>query len=157
MKKLILLLSVLLSVSVIAQDKTINLKALNDTWYSTKSSSTFVDTLTSNQDTLDISVGYYNKEYVKKVGFSLLTDTIAGADTISVELLGYDFSGDATADVIIAKDTLELGGLVQTIKTDDYYAGADEFSYRFYTIRLIKVGVGDGIKVKEIQFKTYVD
>ena len=88
---------------------------------------------------------------------AVTADTIDGADTIEVSLLGYDFAGDATPDVIIAKDTLELAGQVIVIKTDDYSAAADEFSYRFYVIRIIHKGVGEGTKVEAVEFKTYVD
>lgn len=156
MKKLILFLSVVLvALSISAQDKVTSkdLKAGQDYWNFNLSAS---DTLTANMDTVDFKIKYVGN-YVKKVALHIQADTIAGADTISVQLLGYDFADDASANVIIAADTTNVASSSNIILTDDYFSAADEFSFRYYVIRIIKIGLGDGVRFRTVEFKAYQD
>jgi len=151
------LLSLFLGLFVListAQDRTVSLNAMGA--YDTYDSYTAVaaDTLTANQDTLDVKF-YYQGNYANKIAFKIKLDTIAGADTLTTSVLGYDFADDTGADATIAAATTNLAGETSVIISDDYSGGADEFSWRYYVVRLIRTGTGSGIKLEEIEFKVY--
>ena len=156
MKKLLFLISLIFALQGFAQDKTENHELKDGATY-IYISVTGEDTLTSNQDTIDYVIKYQTKEYINKVALHVGVDTIAGADTLTVELLGYDFLEDATANTIIAAATTNLASTAEIILTDDYSAAADEFSFRYYAIRIIRTGEGEGVNINEIEFKLYTE
>jgi hypothetical protein len=158
MKKILLIIAFLgLIFSSYAQEKTIS-KTLPD-------GSTYLDyigvssdtLMTTNQDTIDFKVKYQSAEYVKKIAVHIEIDTIAGLDTVSVQVLGYDFYADGTSNEIIAASTTNVTSTSDIIISDDYMSAADEFSFRFYVIRIIKIGVGGGLIIKEIELKIYTE
>lgn len=158
MKKLLsILITLLFAIVAIAQDKTVEIpiKTGVNNWGTYVAYDADGDTLTTNQDSIDYKFEYRRHEYVNKIAYVFSLDTIAGADTLSIQLLGYDFADDATATTIIAADTVNLASATNYVKSYDYATLAKELSYRFYTVRLIKIGAGDGVKVDEIEFKAY--
>lgn len=156
MKNILLILLTLFAFQGFAQDKTENISLkLNSTYVNVKL--TAEDTLTSNLDTADYKIKYWSDGYIKKVSLHIGADTIAGADTISVQLLGYDFEDDAAANTIIAADTTNVASSSDIILSDDYFDAADEFSFRYYTIRIIRIGEGEGLLLNQIEFKVYTE
>jgi hypothetical protein len=157
MKKLVsILITVLFAVVAIAQDKTIEIpiKSGVSNW-GTYADYTTVDTLTSNQDTIDFELEYRMHDRVEKVAYTFALDTIAGADTLSIQLLGYDFENDGTATTLIAADTVNLASASNYVKSYDYATAAKELSYRFYVVRVIRIGTGDGVDLDSFEFKIY--
>lgn len=160
MKKLLsILLLLICGIVLMAQDKTVDINIKSGFNWGTYVSynATAADTLTANQDTIDFRFQYQGADYINKIAFKVGLDTIAGADTLSISLLGYDFLDDTTPDATIAAATTNLASATDVIKSDDYSAGADEYSFRYYTVRLIRTGVGEGIKVEDLEFKLYTD
>lgn len=160
MKKfLALFVTVLFAFVAFAQDKTIDINIKSGFNWGTYVvyNASAADTLTANQDTLDFRFHYQKDVYVKKIAVLAQLDTIAGADTLSIQVLGYDFLDDGTPDVTIAAATTNLASLANVVLSDDYATAADEFSYRYFTVRMIRLGIGKGIKVKELELKVYTD
>jgi len=159
MKKFIVFfITALVCAFTVAQERTVTLSALKSNVYYTEYNGKAADTITAtNQDTIDYLIKYANPEYVLKVALKVGVDTIAGADTLTVQLLGYDFLDDTSANTIIAASTTNLASTADIVLADDYMSGADEFSFRYYRIRLIRIGSGSGIKVRDVEFKTYVE
>lgn len=160
MKRIILFLcTVLFSIVSIAQERTVTLSALKGGVYYTDYSGVAADICKkTTNDTTDYIIKYANPEYIKKVALTLKADTIAGADTLSVQLLGLDFLTDGTADVIIGAATTNLASTAQIVLTDDYFSAADEFSFRYYKIRVIHLGVATGgIRLSNFEFKVYIE
>jgi hypothetical protein len=159
MKKFILLLSTrFIVLGVVAQERVVSNTILSDGTYldlTSKLTSADVFKATTN-DTTDY-VFKYTGGYVNKVAIRVNCQAINGADTLSVQLLGYDFFGDTTGDVIIAAATTTIasGGTANIVLTDDYMSAADEFSFRFYKIRVIHLGVGNGCLAKGLEIKLY--
>ena len=157
MKKVIsILISILFAVVAIAQDKTIAIpiKSGVSNWGTYVDYDT-ADTLTSNQDTVDFKLEYRMHDRVEKVAYTFALDTIAGADTLTVQLLGYDFANDGTAATVIAAETVNLASATHYVKSYDYATAAKELSYRFYRVRLIRTGTGDGVDINSFEFKLY--
>lgn len=162
MKKLLsFLIVILFAVVAIAQERTVDIPiktGLNKWGTYITYDGVAADTLkATNQDTIDYRFQYQGAEFVKKIAFKVGLDTIAGADTLTISLLGYDFLDDGTADATIAAATTNLASGTDVIISDDYSGGADEFSFRYYVVRLIRTGTGDGIKVDDLEFKLYTD
>lgn len=155
MKGLLSILLLVFSVTLFAQDRTVDLTPMgaHDTYV--KYTGVAADTLTSNQDTLDIEFEYRG-DYVYKVAALSEIDTIAGADTLTVELLGYDFEDDATAATLVAASTVNAAedGEIE-ILVDDYEAAAAELSFRRYVLRYIRTGTGGGLEIKKAELKLY--
>lgn len=159
MKNLILLFALLIGfISVNAQERTIARDFTNDGTYiySNVFSSTLDIVKRTTNDTLDVKIKNTNPNYVSKIALHLQVDTIDGTDTVSVQLLGYDFSDDPTGNVIIAADTTRVVSSSEIILFDDYQAAADEFSFRYYVVRVRHLGLGLGCRLKEVEFKLYV-
>lgn len=152
---LILSLLVVFSLTLFAQDKEIVLKPMGN--YDTYISYTgkVADTLTVNQDTVDVRIEYRGN-YVNKIAILSKFDIVDGADTLTVQLLGYDFEDDATAATVFSATTVNVGANnTVSILSDDYSGGAVELSFRHYILRYIRTGVGNGVKIKKAEFKVY--
>lgn len=159
MKKLIGLIAIcLIGLATFAQERTISKEIPTDgTYLNVSSFSSTLDIVkATTNDTLDVKIKNTNHNYVSKVALHLQLDTIDGTDTVSVQLLGYDFLDDASANVIIAADTTRVTSSSEIILFDDYQAGADELSFRYYVIRIRHLGTGLGCRLKEVEFKLYV-
>lgn len=139
-----------------AQERTVNVEfPINTGTYkevALSASDVFVKT---TRDTTDYIFKYTGGGYVNKIAAHVKCDTIDGADTISVQILGYDFYGDPSANVIIAADTANVASTANIILVDDYMTAADEFSFRYYAIRVRHLGVGLGCKATKVELKLY--
>ena len=155
MKNLLFLLLTLFAFQGFAQDKTVPVSIEGAGSYISIDVSAS-DTITTNLDTVDYKIKYIGN-YVKKLSLHLDVDTISGADTVSIELLGYDFADDATGNVIIAADTTNVASTANIVLSDDYFLAADELSFRYYAVRVRHLGVGEGVLINKIEFKVYTD
>ena len=159
MKKLIsILIIVTCAFAAIAQDKVVDIPVKTGFTWGTyvEYAGTAADTITSNQDSIDYVFEVKTPNYIKKVALFAQLDTIAGDDTITVQLLGSDFE-DATIAEVIAAATVNLDGATTKLIFDDYSAGADELSFRYYTYRVLRTGTGDGVELNNLEFKIYTD
>lgn len=159
MKNLFLIVALLIGfVSVNAQERTIGKTIANDGTYLYESvfSSTLDLVKATTNDTLDIKVKYTGAGYVAKVSAHIQLDTIDNKDTVSVQLLGYDFLDDASANAIITPATFIVNSTLEVNIVDDYMSAADEFSFRYYVIRIIRTGTGNGCRLKEAELKLYI-
>lgn len=156
MKRLIIILLIAFGFSSFAQDRTVTLNPLriNETYQ--KYTAVSADTINSNQDTLDFKFTYRG-DYLNKIAFAAKLDTVAGRDTITMEVLGYDFAIDATADATIAAATVDVqADDTPSILVTDNAGGTDEVSFRYYTVRFIRTGsTNEGIKLEQLEFKGY--
>ena len=159
MKKFILLLiSMIAFVSLQAQERTLSktISSGGTYMYFDEFSSTLDVVKATTNDTLDFKIKYEGAGYVSKVSAHIQLDTIDNKDTVSVQLLGYDYLDDTSANVIISPSTSIINSTLEIGLVDDYMSGADELSFRYYVIRIIRTGKGNGCRLKETELKLYV-
>jgi len=155
MKKVLLFLPMaLLCLGLSAQDKTVTRELKTGESYISVAL-TAADTITSAMDSVDYRIKYVGG-YVNKVTVHAELDKRTTTDSVTVALLGYDCLDDATGDVIIAATVISVtGSSIDLVLTDDYASAADEFSFRYYRIRIIRTGHGGGVVLKELELKLY--
>lgn len=111
-----------LSITAFAQDKTIS-KTMpsGDTYYYFNGAD--ADTLTGNQDTLDIVITYRGDGYVKKIATKTRWDLLGTADTTYTEsIFGKEFADDETYVQIVAATLQSAVATDNTVSilTSDY-------------------------------------
>jgi hypothetical protein len=176
---------VLLAMLGMAQDKTISVSLdANVSTYKQYTGLT-ADTITINQDTIDVWFKYQSQGFVKKLAVKTKLDLVSGLDTVSVSVFGKEFYEDATPIEIIAASTVNVAASNQiNVFTSDYtetiasyvasvnqanIADADTITfaaqtitpfdktYRFYRVRFIHSGLGNGTKIDDIELKLYIE
>lgn len=156
MKKIILFIAMLLcALSISAQDKTVlGAVRAGETYFNVQVGAS--DTITAALDTTDYKFKYLGDGNIMKVAVHAEFDKRTSNDTVSVQLLGYDFLDDTSANAIITATASNVtANSTDLIIFDDYQAGADEFAFKYYVVRIIRTGTGGGVKVKELELKLY--
>jgi hypothetical protein len=139
-----LLAIVLFAVVAMAQERTVDIPMKTGVFYIQHASK--ADTLIeTNQDTIDFVFENQNREAIEKLIFSASIDTIAGNDSISYVVTGFNNPG-------ATETSITTGGLLidqnnELVEISKWYWTNDttyvDLNYRFYRLRVIQLANND--------------
>lgn len=168
MKKILLFIMIIaLGIGLQAQERTVNSSKTTmktDVTYRLYNGVTADTLIITNQDTIDYVFNNYNRNAIEKISIGMQLDTLAGNDSISYSLIGYNNIDDdglvVGSGTSIATGEFLVNELDEHIEISDYVSGVtDDTSFRHYVLRLIQndnASYDGGASIDWIKFKLYL-